>query len=491
MFVTTNVFRAGLSTTGGGFSGTIDEVRLSSSAHSADKIASDYRGLNGVAVTLVTPSIIQRGASASSFTFYGAGLTGASVTATAPDVSLAVGTTSYARLNVSMSIPADFPLGSLPLTVTDPVGQTTTVELTVVDQTPFVNDSGGSETILLWHLDEAGNGGVSIVGSGDPVLPAIVNGTAFGSSLAAPGRFGGGRKNAHVVADAASASLSFGTSSFTVECWMKSLPVTTTEILVSKSNSVGAGEAFKIELQPSGALRAVVWDNSSPSKLWETMTAVTSYPVTNDQWHHVAMVVDRTANKLSIYADGVERASSSIPSGFGSVFNTTNVLRAGLSTTGGGFTGTIDEVRIVNFARTAAQIHDTWFGTNTTGLNFRRLPRLNTMALFDSIGGATSDNSLIEWFSLPSYTSGDSHLQSQVFKSGFQPLWRLPLVTGGSHGGNSPPGMLLNNNLPELHTLSSGNVAQPAISPGIHAPRITHQPSRITHDVKPFPGGDR
>jgi hypothetical protein len=91
------------------------------------------------------------------------------------------------------------------------------------------------------------------------------------------------------------------------------------------------------------------------------------------------MVVDRgvvgdsSDDVLRLYVDGVQRASSlmsSVP-----LFNGTLLDRTDTQFIVGGnffstqFEGLLDEIRIVNFVRTTAQINDTWFGTNSVAMS--------------------------------------------------------------------------------------------------------------------------
>jgi hypothetical protein len=369
------------------FTGTLDEIRISNSAHSVDKIASDFYGYNAVRVASITPSVVQKGTTSVPFTIFGNGLQNATVTTNRAGVSVNVTSTSYTKIALSLIVADTVALGPLTLSVTDSIGQTTTTDLTVVDQKPFVNDPASSnETILLWHLDEPADGAVQITGVGDAILPAIVNGTASSFSLAATGRFSGGRNKASVTASSGTSSIAFASTSFTVECWMKTDPVARAYVLVGKSDTGGGSEDFNLVLFPSGALRAYFIDNGGVSRQTEMMA--TSYDVDDNQWHYVAMVVDRTNARLSLYVDGVERSFASLV-GAGAVRNVGQPLRAGLQSNlqGGStvaeFTGTLDEIRILNFARTTQQFSDTWFGTNQVGLSlptFHNLQKATVVA---------------------------------------------------------------------------------------------------------------
>lgn len=374
------------------FPGLIDEVRISNTAHSPARILSDVVGTDVAHLSSMTPSSAIKGSALVPVTFTGYGLAGATVTTDQPSVNLTVTSTTTTNINGLLDVPSIANIGPLNFTITTTQGQVFNTSLTVVDHQPFTNaPNSGTETIVLWHLDETNNGAVHIDGSGDPV-PTVIGGTAASVSTSVDGKFGKGRANANIVGEAANNSTNLGSNSFTVECWFKGGPsVTRAYTLVGKEDSGGGSVAnpeYSLRLSPTGAMRAYVHDTSN--KLWRAdLVARVFDPVTgrylpmmNDgNWHYVAMVADRSAGKLTIYADGVERASGTIPANFGPMLNTSNVLRVGHwaffeeNTAGGpeAFPGVIDEVRVLNFARSAAQIADTWFGTNGGGQGSLRI----------------------------------------------------------------------------------------------------------------------
>jgi hypothetical protein len=391
---TNQVFRAGHwaffeENTAGGpeeFPGLIDEVRLSSTAHSAARIFSDVFGTDVPHLSSIQPYSVIKGSVSVPVTFTGFGLAGATVTTDQPAVTLTVTSTTSTNINAVMDVPVIATTGPLNFSVTTTQGQVFTSSLTIIDHQPFTNpQNSGTETLVLWHLDETGNGAVHIDGSGDPV-PTVIGGTAGSVSTSVDGKFGKGRTNANIAGETANNSTNLGNSSFTVECWFKSGPqVTRAYTLVGKEDSAGGQftvPEYALRLSPTGAMRAYVFDTGS--RLWRADMAARVFdpvnnryrPMMNDgDWHYVAMVADRSAGKLIIYADGVERASGTIPSGFTTMVSTSNPLRVGHwaffeENTAGGpepFPGVIDEVRVQNVARSAAQIADTWFGTNTAG----------------------------------------------------------------------------------------------------------------------------
>ncbi|MBV8856458.1 MAG: carboxypeptidase regulatory-like domain-containing protein, partial [Acidobacteria bacterium] len=238
-------------------------------------------------------------------------------------------------------------------------------------RTPF---SVEPDTTVLWHLDETGNGAVTVKDSA-----GILAGTASTASLEQPGRFMGGRSRASLVSITDIDNvLNFGASSFTAECWVKTGPVNRTYTLVGKTHSSEASANyiygnFALQLLPSGALRALLFDTANIR--WQADMPATAVNTIDNQWHAVAMVVNREQGRLSLYVDGVERASAAMPSGFGSMISG-YPLRAGTiddsgpQTTGttriAEFTGTLDEVRVSASAHSPEQMLATYRGTEGT-----------------------------------------------------------------------------------------------------------------------------
>jgi hypothetical protein len=364
------------------FPGALDEIRVSSTAHSAERVFRDAIGHDEVRLSWIQPNALQRGTSDNALTLVGNGLLNATVTANRPEVVVSVVSSSPTQINALVSVPENSALGPVRLTVTEPGGQSVTGDIHVVDQKPFVNGPEDNNTVLLWHLDETGQGGVHVVGSGDAV-PSVLAGTAGGASAPAPGRFSGGRTRANIAGNNDSLNYNFGTSSFTVETWVKTAPVARTYTLVGKDHPTEGSFSnswanFSLQLLPSGALRGIAFDTSNRrwqaevSKAYVPGTGQWMVTIDDDRWHAVAMVVDREAGRMVMYVDGVERGSATMPAGFGALINSFpiragHVDQSGPSAGSGPneFPGALDEIRIVKYAQTAAQIQDTWFGTMT------------------------------------------------------------------------------------------------------------------------------
>src|SRR5262249_20466585 len=279
--------------------GLLDEIRVSSSAHTSQRIGQDFNGDSPLSVTSYGPREVARAKASQTrpvtqVTINGYNLDGltARVTRNGQPIDVAVGvdTTSYRQARFSLAPAPSIPLGSAQLVVSKQGQQDVALNIQITEQSEFAAES---DAVVLWHLDEAGNGAARIL---DSALLSI-DGTASASSLAQTGRFGGARSSASIVADDDFLSLGFGSSSFTVECWFKTDPVGVNANLVAKINSNGVSNPdFALKLLPSGALRAQLFNG--PGVEWRLDVLHTTYVADDNQWHLVAMVVDRTTDQL-------------------------------------------------------------------------------------------------------------------------------------------------------------------------------------------------
>jgi hypothetical protein len=398
------------------FPGIIDEVRVSSSAHTAQQIESSYAGYGGPLINSVTPNIVQVGAGAQLIAIKGYGLNAATVTSDQPNLSINEVLNSINEIDVTITAPSNTPLGTANLTVTDLLGQTATSPITVVNQHPFVNPSATDHSnIILWHLDEPGNGAIRVADSGS----VGISGTASTNSLAQPGMFGGGRQSASIAADNPG-SFVFSSNSFTLQCWFKAIGVGHSYVLVGKNdiNGTNNSQDYGLILNADGTLLGRATDTQN--SVWQAKTNRAIVNAADGNWHAVAMVVDRASAVMTIYVDGAAQASAQKPdsNSFG-IANFGNPLRVGMTYAPGAiifgspteFPGIIDEVRIVNVALTASQISDYWTGKDLgspsgslvlpAGLGLRR----------DS---HAADQATDSWLDIPS-TSGEPSSSRKFF----------------------------------------------------------------------------
>lgn len=344
---------------GSGFDGLSDEIRVSSTAHTAAQIRQIYAN-NTLTAVSVTPGIVERGA-ASEVTVSGYKLANATAAVTALDgspISATIEATgrSATQLRLLISIDNQASLGDARLTLTDG-SQSVTQALRVVSPRPFTAETG---TLLLWHLDEVGTDFQSDLRITD-AGPLAVNGTVrfFGTNT--PGRFGG-TINSFINADDDGGALAFRDKSFTVEFWMMATFPSGT--LLEKS--VAGSADFTLGQFSAGSLRATLYNDNGAA--WQAEFSRQGLNLSDQRWHLVNLVVERgpaaAQNHLTIYVDGEARASTPAPAGFGPVRNSAGARLAVYNY----YYHAIDELRILNRALTAEQALDAWIGRERSGL---------------------------------------------------------------------------------------------------------------------------
>lgn len=109
-------------------------------------------------------------------------------------------------------------------------------------------------------------------------------------------------------------SFDMGSGSWSVSCWFKTTSSGFSLVEKSRAN-FGAGRWFLI--YETGGLTAFLESSAGThSATWTTTS------ILDNIWHHACAVWDRAAN-LTLYVDGVQRASTSISAGLADNYNTT------------------------------------------------------------------------------------------------------------------------------------------------------------------------
>jgi len=141
------------------------------------------------------------------------------------------------------------------------------------------------------------------------------------------------------------------TQDFTLELNFKMPSNTPQQFLVSKKNFASAGNGYAFYMQTGGNLRCVISDGT-------IITDETTQELADDEWHHVAMTVDRTGDEMIFYVDGVARTPVDISTVTGSLASSTSFRMGARGGNGSELTGLIDEVRIWDVVRTPSEIVD-------------------------------------------------------------------------------------------------------------------------------------
>lgn len=155
-------------------------------------------------------------------------------------------------------------------------------------------------------------------------------------------------------------SLDVGTADFTVMAWVKPSSVSGVRVILDKrtvSGSTYKGYSFFLTSGTLGLQLAT--GTGTPTYNNYALTAAT---ITADGlWHHVAITVDRDSTTgMKFYLDGVYKGAGN-PTGRTATLSNTAAMRLGkrsAGTSGGFFSGQIDEVQLYKRALSSAEILD-------------------------------------------------------------------------------------------------------------------------------------
>ena len=143
---------------------------------------------------------------------------------------------------------------------------------------------------------------------------------------------------------------------FTVTAWVKT---SSNGAVLSFHDTVG--DTFScIEIEEggdgavSGSLRYGQWDGSA----WQKVDSVDS--VNDNRWHHIAVVYDE--GNVVLYVDGLVQSSNTLTNNENSAAN--NAFRIASNVYGAMiFEGSLDDIRLYNYAMTNVQVADVYLET--------------------------------------------------------------------------------------------------------------------------------
>jgi hypothetical protein len=164
-----------------------------------------------------------------------------------------------------------------------------------------------------------------------------------------------------------SASLNFGTGSFSYLFWFRSeLGSATQDILDKKNGTATANTAgYKVTMSstPSTGFSAALGNSTSYVRL----DSGTDPSYGGNVWTMYTVVVDRTQQTMFAYINGALKVSKAIPGGFGSVSNDRNLTLgrdASQPSLGRYYKGGLDEVRILSGAYSADWVKAHYLSTS-------------------------------------------------------------------------------------------------------------------------------
>ncbi len=272
----------------------------------------------------------------------------------------------------------------------------TTIDLgNTVTYSNYASYQTDANTVSFWHLDSAS--GTNFTDASNKTNTATGFGT--GISVGVSGIINNGRTFVYDNSNYLEASKSnvgdfAAGQDFTVEAWVNSALEQFTDYepsVVSKWNYdatngwTGWGLYFADALQngPAYPYFEVYHNNEA---YWAEADTV----INDGRWHHLVGV--RTASNIYLYIDGVQAAVTAAPSIDVSV--PSNPIRIGVdqgSERGSYFEGIIDEVRISNVARSAAEIKQAFNYGNA--LNIALNENDVTAIVYDQWGTSDINNS--------------------------------------------------------------------------------------------------
>lgn len=193
-----------------------------------------------------------------------------------------------------------------------------------------------------WNFEEASYNGTS--GEVKDVSSSVNNGTFTGTltNLQKPGKLGkaGNFNGSNNNVSIGNTGLPTGTTARTLEAWAKTTSASLGEIFSYGTNS--SGQAFIIGINGSSGIFTSNW---AATNLTTTATA------NNGVWHHIVVTYDGSTT-ATIYMDGIRLGTQTITwnTVAGTAFIGSRIAAAEY------FNGQIDQVRIFNYARSAAQV---------------------------------------------------------------------------------------------------------------------------------------
>ena len=163
--------------------------------------------------------------------------------------------------------------------------------------------------------------------------------------------------------------LSFGNNSRTLSAWVKTITVSSDYMDVVSRNECGFTDCnpehsalYALSVYGENAVFRLRSNNTNALNLRDTVTNIA-----DDDWHHIAGVLDRRTDEMILYVDGVRFGSLSTAP-LDAIDDDTSPLSIGCMYGQGWtmpryfFEGTIDEVRIYNRALSDSEIKELWGG---------------------------------------------------------------------------------------------------------------------------------
>ena len=220
-----------------------------------------------------------------------------------------------------------------------------------------------------WKLNEA-SGPTAVDSSASANNATYVNSPTpttgqFSNALDFSGNTGANATNDRVtIPDPASGVLDFGSNSFSYGMWVYATgSAGNYDMPLSKGGGSVANTGYDLELG-AGSWTSYICDGDE----CHTRTFSAS-PILNS-WTHVMTVIDRTAATHTLYVNGTQVSSPSIPGTFGNLSNTRDANIGSSHLGAHPFLGKVDDVRVYSRALTANEVSSLYNGGQSCGVSY-------------------------------------------------------------------------------------------------------------------------
>jgi len=339
---TQNLYLGTYQSTAGHLNGTVDEVRISNIARTAEEIAEDYRA----------------------------------------------GRDHHLEKTVSSADLSDD--NKLPFWIA--ADRPGTFLETYIGEDSYDVYGPDANTVGLWHLEEKSGSGAYILDSSGNANHGTPSGPDFTQGKIGKGRSFNGSSDYVDVGNATNYAVPASTEDMTLEAWVSTDVVDSNRHRIININKATGNTAMSIHLESTDNALAISYLNTSNTWVYLSSGVVP----TVGQWYYVAGTKDN--GNVRIYVNGVEKATASdarqyvLLTGEGSTSSVGKVLDAGQY-----WDGLIDEVRISDTARTADEIRQAYqYGLRTHQVTVDFVTNLQSTYLGDCAGSPSiCDNLLV------------------------------------------------------------------------------------------------
>jgi len=310
-----------------------------------------------------------------------------------------------------------------------------------------------------WKMNEA-----SWNGTTDEVIDSSSNsfdGVRTGNATTTTGQYDNGGTfdgNGDYVTVLDAPALRPGNGSWTMSAWINATNVDQTGVILGKFN-IGTGEGFGLTIVADVAANpgkkiSLSYQSATGG---DARNAITNADVVDGNWHHVAAVLDKSADAIALYVDGAAVAKTDVTSGSWPTIDNTDSFIIGSLAVLYHYSGLMDDMRVYNRALTANEIdflatYDATDGSGIKGAAFTH----NADAITDITGLSLYHNrSIIRSESSTAITNADINTYDQTADLD------IPLSSDGTDV-TADAGTKINVNTGDTYT-PGGNVTTPKL----------------------------